>query len=133
MPPNDSTAMKAFRLIVYPFSLNIHKCTYLTPSHFQLTLFSLCKSKLWFSRFPIFNLKVSRFVEGHLKECFNTNDILYVTVHLWAKFTRNNQQFLILQLTSPYSAPAITSVYSHSLLSVLVTKSKCIKYIIFHI
>lgn len=44
MPLYDSTAIKAFHSYMSPFSLNIHKCTYLRPSHLRLTVFLYTKA-----------------------------------------------------------------------------------------
>lgn len=58
-----------------PF-FNIHICTCLKPPHLHLTIGLYTKAS-FNSCFLLFNLKVSRFVEGHLNESFKTN-IIYM-------------------------------------------------------
>lgn len=57
MPLYDSTAIKAFHSDMCPFSLNIHKCTYLRPSHLRLTLFLYTKASFDMGRFPYLTSK----------------------------------------------------------------------------
>lgn len=89
MPLYDSWATEACHSNMCPFSLYIHKYTYLGPSHLLLTLFSLYKNKLWYS-FIYLTSKSAGLLKDIWKNVFKTNYIIYDTVHLWAKFSRNN-------------------------------------------